>query len=58
MFRMLLILIEHFKLGLLGFVIVMAILFTIYSHRVYSPQNMGTAVDTVCLEAFSAAVPC
>lgn len=46
MLRTLLILIEHFKLGILGFVIVMFILFTIYSHRIYSPQNMDATSDT------------
>lgn len=36
--------IEHFKLGLLGFVIVIAILVSIYSHRIYTPQQSSTTV--------------
>lgn len=39
--------IGHFKLGLLGFVIVITILVTIYSHRIYTPQKMDSMVETV-----------
>ena len=51
-------LIEHFKLGLIGFVIVMAILFTIYSHRIYVPQNVDSPIETVYMENDLAAVSC
>ncbi len=51
-------LIEHFKLGLIGFVIVVAILFTIYSNRIYMPQNVDSPIETVCLENGLDAVSC
>lgn len=41
--------VEHYKLGLLGFMIVIAILVNVYSHRVYIPEP-SVSIETSCLQ--------
>lgn len=50
MFRTLLFLLNYFKLGILGFLIVVTILYTIYSHRIYTPQDSSASLEQTYIE--------